>query len=75
MALNKAALKASLAAAFSDELPQISGQQAEAIDRIAGKFADAVDDYVRGGIVPAGIQVQVDPATGIGATVSTGSLE
>lgn len=75
MPLNKPALKSALVDAFSDELPTVSADQAEAIDRIATKFSDAIDAFVRSGTVPAGIPVTVLPSTGIGATTGVGSIE
>lgn len=75
MALNKTTLKAALIAAFQYELPNISAEQSTAIDRVCGKIADAIDDYVKSGEVQTGITVEVDPVTGIGSTTSVGTIE
>jgi hypothetical protein len=49
MALNKASLKSSIVSAFIDELGGDETQdQSDAVDRLAGKIADAVDTYVKG---------------------------
>jgi hypothetical protein len=75
MPLNKPALKSALVDAFTEELPSVSADQAAAIDRIATKFSDAIDAFVRSGTVPSGIPVTVLTSTGIGATTGVGSIE
>jgi hypothetical protein len=52
MALNKAALKSEIKTAFLDELGgSPTSDQSAAIDRLAGKIADACDTFVRGATV------------------------
>jgi hypothetical protein len=76
MALNKAQLKTDLVAAFTFELSgTITADQSAAIDRVCGKIADAIDDYVKQGELAAGIAVTVDLGTGNGATTASAFIE
>ncbi len=75
MALDKDALRAALVVAFTQNLPDITDEQQEAIDAVAVSFSDAIDDYVRGGVIAAGVPVLVNLGTGIGATTADAQLE
>jgi predicted sugar kinase len=69
MALDKDALKLKIKQAFDDE-SDVEVDPAEARERIAQAIANAVDDYVKAGVV--NVNVSVDPSTHIGT--GTGSI-
>lgn len=77
MALVKATLKAALKQALVDELGGgITSDQLSALDRVAGKFADAIDTFVKSGTVAAGIPVSTTgtAAAQTGATTGPGTI-
>ena len=80
MALDKTTLAATISAtltALKDYDGSTGKTQADAIDKLSGDLADAIDVFVKSGTVSttvaSGITVQVDPVTGIGATTGTGA--
>lgn len=52
MALNKQSLKQAIKQAFADQAEKTEDPDA-ALDDLAGKIADAVDDYVKGATIMA----------------------
>lgn len=59
----------------SDLTAQFSIVDSAALDKFAQAVADAVVSHITSAaVVPAGIAVQVNPATGTGATISPGTV-
>lgn len=75
MALNKATIKTSMQDAFENELSGgITSDQLAAIERVAGKLADAIDVFVKSGTytINSGIPISLT-RVGFPPTVYTGA--
>lgn len=80
MAADKATLKASIKQAFLDELSSPTSDQTAAVDRVADAWANAIDTYLKAGVinVPAGIAFSASgpggTITGVTSAGATGSI-
>lgn len=70
MALNKTALTDAIITAFNNELGSAGTQeQSDAVERLSGAIADAVDSYVRG-ITVTSTPVLTSPAGPVTGTIT-----
>lgn len=75
MALNPDTLRDGLVEAFTQNIPNITDEQLDAIESAAQSMSDAIHAYILEARVPSGIAVLVNIGTGIGATTSDSPLE
>jgi hypothetical protein len=74
MALSAEVLSAAMRAAILAE-PDACAVDGDALTALCDAIAGAVVEHITGAAtVPAGITVQVDPNTGLGATTSVGTV-